>query len=102
MLQTRKEKKDESKIDAEFSLQSEIKKLEDSERRDLNIIALYFTERKPELLNKEQYGVALKRHLRDAGALVAFTDKQIIAGMEKARKHNPGWTLGSIIKELTK
>jgi DNA-binding transcriptional MocR family regulator len=87
---------------APFSLKDEIKKLEDSVRRDMNVIALYFEERKPDLQTKDQYQIALKRHLRAAKQLVPFTDNQILNGVKKAKFQTPEWTLETVVKMLTK
>lgn len=85
------------------SLKEEIKKLEDSSRRDLNIIALYLSERNPDIQNAEQYQVTLARHLRPAKALIAFTDEQILNGVQKAKNKYPEeWTLETVTKILTK
>lgn len=86
----------------DWSFNSEIKKLEDSNRRDLNIIALYLDIRKPDIKTKEQFQVALKRHLRPAKVLSPFTDDQILVGVEKAKKQTPEWTIETITKMLTK
>ena len=85
-----------------FSLEREIKKLEESDRRDLNIIALYFEERRPDLQNKDQFQIALKQHLRSAGSLRCFTNDQILKGVEKAKRQTPEWVLGTVVKMLTK
>lgn len=85
-----------------FVLSEEIKKLEENKRRDLNIIALYFEERKPDIQNSDQFSVALKRHLRDAGSLKPFSDSQILEGVKKAKKQTAEWTLGTVAKMLTK
>ena len=96
-------KKDLVASDTPFSLKEEIKKLEDSARRDLNIIALYFDYRKPDLQNRQQYEEALKRHLKPAGALKAFTDNQILKAMDYAQKeYKDIYTLETLIKILTK
>ncbi len=86
----------------EFSFKDEIKKMEDSPRRDINIIALYLDVRKPDLKNKEQLNVAIKRHLRPAQALKSFTDDQILMGVEKAKKLTSEWVLETVVKTLTK
>lgn len=91
-----------SSADKIFSLKEEIKKLEDSPRRDLNIIAMYLEERKPDIRNKEQLSVAIKRHLRGAKQLVPFTDNQILDALPKARKATDEFTLETLIKILTK
>ena len=94
--------KDTEQSSAEFSLKEEIKKLENNARRDMNIIALYLEEKKPDLRNKEQFQVALKRHLRPAKQLIPFTDNQILSGVRKARNQTPEWTIETIIKMLIK
>lgn len=94
-----KEKKEEKP----FVLAEEIKKLEASPRRDLGIIALYFESRKPEFKNKEQYRIALRRHLKPAKDLSNFTDEQIIKALEYAEKeYKDIYTLETLIKILTK
>lgn len=92
----------DKKIETPFILKEEIKKLEDSARRDFNIIALYFDERKPKFENHAQYQVALHRHLRDAATLKPFTDEQILTATKKAKREYPEWTLGTLVKLLTK
>ncbi|MDE2022438.1 MAG: hypothetical protein KGI71_06020 [Patescibacteria group bacterium] len=91
-----------SAAQAPFSLSEEIRKMEADKRRDLNIIALYFDERKPDLRTKAQFQEALRRHLRAAKSLVAFNDDQIIKGMRKAKQSTTEWTLETIGKMLTK
>lgn len=104
---THKRKKDNTKdivaSDTPFSLKEEIRKLEENPRRDLNIVALYFDHRKPDLQNRKQYEVALKRHLKPAGILKDFTDQQILRAFDYAKKeYKDIYTLESIIKILTK
>jgi hypothetical protein len=89
--------------DTPFSLKEEIKKLEDSPRRELNIIALYFDNRKPDLQNKAQYEQALKRHLKPAIALKPFTDTQILKAVDYAKKeYKDIYTIETLIKILVK
>ena len=86
----------------EFSLTKEIHKMEESPRRDINIIAMYLEERKPDIRNKEQLQIAIKRHLRPAKDLISFTDNQILDALPKAKKSTPDFTLETLIKMLTK
>lgn len=99
-------KNDKKKIaetsSAPFSLKEEIKKLEDNPRRDMNIIALYFDERKPDFRSREQFSEALRRHLRAAKALSPFQDDQIIGAIPKAKKITSEWTIDTLVKVLTK
>lgn len=86
----------------EFSLVTEIKKLDDSPRRDLNIISFYLEKRKPDIRSKEQLAQAIKRHVRAANSLKSFTDEQIVEGARKAKAMTAEWTLETILKILTK
>ena len=84
-------------------MSEEIKKLENSPRRDLNIIALFFDYKKPKLETYEQFQIALKRHLKPAKMLVVFSNEQIINAIETAKKEYPEiYTLETLIKILTK
>lgn len=93
-----------------FSFKEEIKKMEENPRRDLNLIALYASERfkslAPKIMNPQQLSSFIKRHLRDAKAIEVggYTDNQITTATEavKAKYRDIDWTLGTILKELTK
>jgi len=86
-----------------ISFEEEVKKLEDNERRDLNVIALYLREKKPKLENKGQLKVAIRRCLRPAKDLAVFTDKQILYAVAKAKRDYPDiWTLETLSKLLIK
>lgn len=86
----------------EFSLRDEIRKLEESKRRDMNVIALYLDERKPDIQSHEQLNVAIKRHVKAAGRLKVFSDDQILRAVPKAKELTPGWTIETLEKILTK
>lgn len=94
--------------EAPFSLLEELKKLEEGERRDMNIIALFLEERilplKSKILNKAQMSQFIKRHLVAAGKLKIYTDNQIIEALEKVKMkyRDIDWTLDTVFKELTK
>jgi len=86
-----------------YSLTEEIKKLENSDRRDLNIIALFFRYKKPDLKTYEQYQIALTRHLKPAKALVLFDNEQLIKAIEVAKKeYTEIYTLETLLKILVK
>ena len=96
-------KKNTVASDKPFSLEEEIKKLEENPRREMNIIALYFEHRKPDLQNREQYNQAIKRHLRPAIALKSFTDAQIIKALDYAMKeYKDVYTIETLLKILVK
>lgn len=86
-----------------FSLKEEIQKLEESPRRDLNILGFFFSERKDlDVRNKTQLQLAIKQHIRSAGKLVPFDDDQIVLGIKKAKSITPEWVLETVVKVLTK
>lgn len=95
-----------------FSFEEEIKKLEDSDRRDLNIIALFMEykakELKPKIKNSTQLSFFIKRYLKIAGQLMKadYSDEQLIDAFDSVKRKfkdsNIDWTLETIGKELTK
>lgn len=92
-----------SKDTEEWTLSGAIKKLDDSPRRELNVIALYFKERRVKFSNKGQFNEAIRRHIRAAKSLIHFSDNEIIEGCEKAKEKWPNeWTLETANKMLTK
>jgi phage replication O-like protein O len=104
---THKRKKDNTKeivaSDTPFSLKEEIQKLEDSNRRDLNIIALYLDHRQPDLQTRPQFEQSLKRHLKPAGQLKEFSDDQIVRALNYAKKeYKDIYTLETLLKILLK
>lgn len=87
----------------EFSLKKEVQKLEDSERRDLQIIGWYLSERKDlDIRNKDQFQRILKRHLPSAKLLISFDDDQLVVGFKKAKIQTPEWVLETVLKMLSK
>lgn len=104
---THKRKKDNTKdivaSDIPYSLKNEVQKLEESNRRELNILALYFEARKPNLTTYEQFKEALERHIKSANKLKPFTDEQILSALKYAKKEYPDiYTLETLLKIITK
>lgn len=87
--------------DPEFDLEKELEKLEESSRRELNIIAWFLREKEVDLRNKEQLQTAIKRHIRASLDLVPFSDEQLIRA-SALEKDFELWTLESLMKRLTK
>jgi len=93
-----------------FSLIEERKKLEDSERRDLNIIALFMEYRVKSLTqnikSRLQLTYFIKRHVRAAGQLAKaeYTDEQLTHAFDAVavKYKDIDWTLETVGKELTK
>lgn len=85
-----------------FDLKKEIAILEDSPRRDLQIIGLYLKQRKVDIRSKLQLSGAIKRHARAAKELKSFDDDQIIRGFRRAAEQTAGWTIETAVKMVTK
>lgn len=86
-----------------FSLDEETKKLEENERRDLNIIGWFIEKKQPDISSKAQLQVLIKRHLRPAKSLATFNDRQLLKAYERANFLFPDmWTLETLVKLLTK
>lgn len=85
-----------------FSLKAEIEKLYENTRRDLNIIGWYFEKRKPDIRDKEQLLVSIRRHVRAAQLLSPFADDQIGKAYRYVAAEYPEWTLETLVKKLSK
>lgn len=85
-----------------FALKDEIKKLEDSPQRHIQILGYYLSERKPDIRNKEQLKQAIKRHVRPARMLIPFDDDQLVSGFKRAKEQTPEWVLETVLKALVK
>jgi DNA-binding Lrp family transcriptional regulator len=89
-----------------YSLNVELKKLEDSKRRDINVIGFILEEKTKEgldLSTKEKFNVTFKRYLRAAKDIQAFSDDEISNAMVMAKKEYPKiWTGETLLKLLTK
>jgi len=102
-LESKLESKSIATKNVAFSLKEEIKKLEDSPRRDLNIIALYLEQRAPDIQSHEQYQVTIKRHIRAAKQLIPFNNNQILKALKYAQnEYRDIYTIETLIKILTK
>jgi len=86
-----------------FSLPDEIKKMEESPRRDLNIIAFLIDRKGLQPENKGQLHTIIKRHLRPAKDLKPFSDADIVRASKVAQEEYPDkWTGETLVKILTK
>jgi hypothetical protein len=95
---------EQEKEEEQFSMDKELQKLDENERREMNIIALYLRERDAEFTNKAQFQkIGIKRNLRPAKDLIDFEDEQILWGVELAKKEYPEvWTLETVGKMFAK
>lgn len=89
-------------VTQDFSLGDAITELENSSHRQYNVIALYLSERLPDIQSKKQMDVTVKRHLKPAMQLKVFSDDQIVTGFGLAKKMTAEWTLETVVKALTK
>lgn len=88
---------------ADWNLKEEIKKLMDSDRRELRIIGWFISEKRVTLKNKEQFQTTLKRHLRASKLLIPFEVAQLKSAADNAdRQIGNKWTLETLYKLLTK
>lgn len=94
--------KEDGVANATFVNSKFIDDLENSERRDLQVIGFYFKERGLKFETREQANSTLRRHLKSAKEVANFTDKQIVAVTEKLKKDFPAYTIETIYKNLTK
>jgi len=86
-----------------FSLEEELKKMQDNPRRDIKVIAWFIKEKRIPLKNSSQLSATIKRHIRAAKLLDPFDKQQIVAASENAdRKIGNAWTLETLYKLLTK
>ena len=90
-----------------------IKKLENSNKKYLDIIATYIRVKKLPVDNIGQAQAIVKRNVKIANELKDFPDDKIIRSMEKLQKNYERdyriqgdnafkWTLESVLKELIK
>ena len=88
---------------APWNFNKYLEEMNENKQRHINIIAFYLEEKGLKFESKEQVQAAIKRHLRAAKDLVPFTDKQITAAAEQAKKEYPRiWTIETLVKILTR
>lgn len=79
-----------------------IQTLHDSSRRELQVIALFFEEKKLTFDTKAKSESALRRHLRSAVEVSKFDDDEILGAIDRLKKDFPNYTIETIHKQLTK
>lgn len=81
----------------------DIKQLTESKSKHLQLIGFYFTRTKKDFDTPEELNVAVKRWMKDASAIAKFSEDKINKAFEEAQdKHPVIWTLGTVLKILTK
>jgi len=83
----------------DFNFYEKLEKLSSSNRRDLQIIALYWKYKDYKFRNEKQYQAALKRELRPARMLEGYTDEEITQTMDWLCENTDiKWTLETVHK----
>lgn len=85
-----------------FTWESFVEKLHNSDKRYLNIIAYFFEKKKLQFDTEEKAEVALKRHLKAAKLLEPFSDKEITRTIKHLQATFPPFTLETVVKHLTR
>lgn len=86
-----------------FKWNEYLEEMFESDRADLNVIALYFQEKKLKFDTREEAGVAIKRHLRAAREVAKFGDDKIVKAVKRTKEEYPSvWTIETILKILTR
>lgn len=86
-----------------FSFEDELGKLRTGDRKDLKIIALYWSKKGFVFENSKQLTSALKRELRPASQLTGYSGEQIARAIKYCQDNyeQVGWTLETVHKRIT-
>lgn len=86
-----------------FSFKEKLDRIWEGNRKDLKIIARYFSLKGFSYDNELQYQSALKRELKPAKMLLGYTAQQIDTAVEYCKKNYPDiWTLETLHKVIDK
>jgi len=92
----------EQKPQRAYDHQEEVTKLLDSDRRDLNLIGYFMQQKGLTYETYEEFQVAIRRNLRAAKDLAAFSDAKIRDAVKRAKQeYSSIWTLETAVKILT-
>lgn len=97
-----KETHTKDSCERDFTWESFLENLHNSDKRYLNIIAYFFEKKKMVFDIHEKAEVALKRHLKAAKLLEPFTDREITLATKHLLRTFPSFTLETVVKHLTK
>lgn len=87
--------------DIPFSFYDKIELMKKDNRRNIQIIAIYWLEKGFNFKNKEQYQVSFKRDLRASKVLVGYPDEKIIEVMKFLKENSDfKWTLETVHKYI--
>jgi phage replication O-like protein O len=89
--------------DEEFSLKGYLEKMENDNRRHINVIGHYFEEKELKFDTFAEIESAIKRHLKPAVEVAKFSDGKIVKASDQAKKeYGDKWTVETILKILTR
>ena len=94
--------KDVAETSSAFVWKEWLNELHNSDRRDLQVIALFFDEKKLSFDTKQKADSALRRHLKPAKEVSKFDDDEILKAIDKLKRDFPAYTIETIYKTLTK
>ncbi|MBX4188186.1 MAG: replisome organizer [Candidatus Doudnabacteria bacterium] len=98
-----KDNAEQSSAVAPFNWKDYLKEMEDDKRRSINIIGHYFEEKGLKFSSRSEAAVAIKRHLRAANSVAAFSDDKIVWATDKAKKdYGELFTIETVLKMLTR
>lgn len=103
--ETNEAQKKPKKVIAPFDLEKELEKMEQEENSYSDIIAIFIREKKIPVENRGQLSAIQYRHTTDAKKLSgAYTNVQIFQAIDEVKKEmkDVDWTLGTVLKVLTK
>jgi biotin operon repressor len=86
----------------DFTWESFVETLHNSDKRYLNIIGYFFEKKRMNFDSYEKAEVALKRHLKASKLLEPFSDKEITRTIKHLQATFPPFTLETVVKHLTR
>lgn len=95
-------KSSETSSEEDFSLEKELEKLKQSERKDLRLVGYYFWRKKLVIPTRAVFRKEMGRALAEAKTLKDYDSAKIKTTMDYADANFPLWTLETIGKLITK
>lgn len=87
---------------SDFNFKDYLEGMHENKSRHIQIIAFFFQEKGMAFSTLKQVQAAIRRHLRPAQELSAFTDEQITRAASVAKREYPSWTVETLLKIVTR
>lgn len=97
-----KETHTKENCERDFTWESFVETLHNSDKRYLNIIGYFFEKKRMNFDSSEKAKVALSRHCKAAKLLEPFSDKEITRAIKHLQATFPPFTLETVVKHLTR